>query len=449
MPQIIAVIGLLLLLSLGGGIGASSMAQPEQTGRVLVSGGETANSNSVTKPTTKTAAKKPTTTKIVTETTTPIVDSRAPQVTTLAAQNISSKSATVRAQVNLYAKKGERVYIVYGYDEKSVNKVIAGYKSYESIPVFNNDKVRVRSVDVNIKPQESYAINLSALVDEVKYFYTYCLEYETGLTCGSVRSFTTIEANYRSNSFTRPSISLASATNVEAYSVDVTGSYKMNDGENGIVFLVYGASKTAVDAVLKESSYADVEEDEGSLQKVRLVARAIGNGSFAYTIDDVDNDTQYFYRVCIEHDSDAAAGVVCSGVRSFTTDRRDLSEKPTATITTALTSGKTVTLSGRIAMNNFNDGHAFFVYGTKEAAVLSVTKTGKFTSIRQSGDSLQLISLDTDVDGNQSFAKSVRDLLSQTTYFYRSCVEYVDQNSRGYETLYLSCSDVKSFTTGI
>ena len=452
MPQIIAISGLLLILALGagGGIGVKSTnAQPE-AGRVLVSGGETASPSTVTNSSTNKTKTKSTTGYLTKATSQPqVVDTRLPKVTTIAAQNIGATSATLRAQVDSYAKKGERVFVVYGYDESSVRNLVSKYKSFDSIPKFTNDKVRVRSIDTSISVVEKYSTPVTALIDKITYFYTYCFEYDGGLTCGSVRSFKTVEANYRSDKFNRPTISLSPISKVEAYSAEVSGSYKMNDGENGTVFLVYGADKALINSVLKVESYSDVKENGGNLQKVRLAARAIGTGSFSYIMDDVDNDTQYHYRVCVEHDSDDAEGVVCSSVRSFTTDRRDTTSKPTTSVGDSMSMGRSVVLTGSVQMNDFNDGHAFFVYGKNETSVQNSAKSTKFTAIRQSGDNLQLVSIDTDVDGSQVLSKTVRDLLPATKYFYRSCVEYVDDNDRGYETLYLSCSVVKSFTTGL
>jgi len=448
MPYLILGVLVLLVLGAGGGIGLTQTNAQSESGRVLVSGGETAKSEASvvsTKGVNKTTAAKPTTSV----TTQLIIDTRLPKVTTIAAQNVSSKSATTRAEVNRYGQKGERVFVVYGYDERSVRNVISKYKSFADIPILTSDKVRVRSIDTNIAVEESYATPLSALIDDITYFYTYCFEYERGMTCGTVRTFKTVEANYRSDSFKKPTLTLSAIKNIEAYSADVSGSYRMNDGENGVVFLVYGENKASVDAVAKERTYRAVDENGENLQKVRLAARTIGTGQFSYTISDIDRATQHFYRVCVEYISDDIDGMNCSYTSSFTTDKRDQSDKPTITISNAIAAVRIVSLSSAVRMNDFNDGHAFFVYGTKESSVQGVSAVSKFTSIRQSGDSLQLVSLDTDVDGSQSFSKSIRDLLSQTKYFYRSCVEYAEENDRGYATLHLSCSDVKSFTTGI
>jgi len=450
MPQIVAVIGLLLLLSLGGGIGVSSVAQPEETGRVLISGGEASNVVvSEQSPEPATSINYPTIATIQ-PTVAEFIDTRLPKVTTYTAQNINSNSATARAFVNSYDKAGILVYVVYGYDERRVRATATDYKSFSSIPVLTDDKVRVMSVDTYISKEESYNTNLSSLVDDVTYYYTFCLEYDGGKTCGKISSFKTVESNYRSEYFYQPSVYLSNVTSIEAYSAKITGSYQMNDGEDGIVFLVYGTNQNLVNLVSEEDSFYDIDEDGDDLQTSRLVTEVIGNGEFAYTMSDLDRDTQYFYRVCAEYDGDDDTSMTCSYVYSFTTDRRDQSDKPQVIVNPAVVVGKIATISGDVEMNDYNDGHAFFVYGTNKSYVDGVSGVSSFNWIYQYGDSLQKVSIDTDVDSDDSFTKTVRDLQSSSVYYYRMCTEYEDEGDYySYSTLYLNCSNVKSFTTGI
>lgn len=451
MPLIIAVIGLLLLVSIGGGIGVSSVAQPEETGRVLINGGEPSNvAVSEQNSQTVTGISNP-----VVTTSQPAVaefiDTRLPKVTTYTAQNINSNSATARALVNSYEKVGSRVYVIYGYDERRVRAIASDYKTFSSIPVLTDDKARVMSVDTYISKEEAYTTYLSSLVDDAIYYYTFCFEYTGGKTCGNISSFKTVENNYRSDYFYQPSVYLSYATDIEAYSAKVTGNYQMNDGEDGIVFLVYGTSQNLVNAASEEERYSDIDEENEALQTARLAVRAIGKGEFAYTMSGLDRDTQYFYRVCAEYDSDNKSGMTCSYSQSFTTDRRDFSDKPQATVDAALVAGRMAKLGGSIAMNDFNDGHAFFVYGTNESYVEGVAKVSGFSWISQYGDLLQKVSLDTNVDNDSYFAKTIRDLQPTITYYYRMCTEYADEDDYYYSqsTLYLSCSPVKTFTTGI
>ncbi len=445
MPYVVA--GLLILVALAsGGVKFSPNTAQSESGRVLVSGGEAA----IVESSPQSSAKKLTTApaKSIKSTSEVLaVDYRTPIVSTYAAQNINSNSANARAQVDVYGKKGKQVYIVYGYDERRVRSVVSQYKSFSSIPNFTDDKVRVRSIDTRIAPAESYSAKLNSLVGDVTYFYTYCLDYDGGHVCGNIRSFETVESNYRSDIFNKPKISLSRASNIEAYSAYISGTYSINDGRNGIVFLTYGTSKSLIDAVSKETDYSDVDED-GELIKVnRLAAKAIGKGEFGEVVDDLDRDTQYFYRVCIDYESDDEDGIVCSNTSSLTTDRRDMSSKPTSDIEQAVVSATAATLAGSVEMNDFNDGHAFFAYGINENSVVGIEKSKSFNSIPQRGDALQLVSLNTNTDSDKSFTKTVRDLLPRANYYYRLCVEYVERNDYGREMLYLSCSDVRTFTT--
>jgi hypothetical protein len=450
MPYLILGVLVLLALGAGGGIGLSGAnAQPE-TGRVLVSGGEILNtSNSVTTPQPLSNSNVPLTTPNQ-STVVEIFDTRLPKVTTYTAQNISSNSATARALVNVYDKKGKNVYVVYGYDERRVRAVASEYKSFSATPSFTDDKVRVMSVDTYISKEEEYATYLSSLAGDTTYFYTFCLDYDGGHTCGAVRSFNTVDGNYRSDYFYQPSIYISQVTNIEAYSARIAGSYNMNDGKDGILFLVYGTSKNLVDAASEEENYSAIDEDDESLQTTRLATRVIGKGEFSQAITGLDRDTQYFYRLCAEYQSEDNDSMICTYTNSLTTDRRDKSDKPTTTVSSVLVAGTITTLSGSVVMNDFNDGHAFFAYGTNESYVNSVAGAGGFNRIYQYGDALQTLSLDTNVDNDENFSKSIRDLKPSTIYYYRLCSEYEDEGSYyNYTSLYLSCSVVKSFTTGL
>lgn len=452
-----AVIAIIVILALGfGGSNLSTNTADEtENSRVLVEGGEVGNSLDVPDTQTNPTESKPLTIStapgIVSENTTSEsrVDFRVPRIITLGAQNIKDTSATVRSSVNTYAYKGERVYVVYGYDEQRVKAVSTNYKSFDVIPTFFDDRVRVQSIDSYVSATEEYATSLYSLAQNARYFYTYCLEYDYGHVCGEIKTFSTLESNYRSDYFYQPTIYLQQVQNIEAYSAELSGTYSMKDADFGTVFVVYGQDSILVNAVSTKRSYASISEDDEDLQKVRVLSNAKGNGTFSYSLKNLDRNKQYFYRACIEVDDDDFDGVVCSSVSNFTTDRRDTSEKPLVKTEGTTAQGTLVTLTGAVDMNDFNDGHAFFVYGTSQSRVDGVNQSSRFTNIYQSGDTLQLISLDTNVDINKTFTKTVTDLKPTTVYYYKLCVEYEDTDQYGYAKLFLACSDTRLFATGI
>ena len=98
-------------------------------------------------------------------------------------------------------------------------------------------------------------------------------------------------------------------------------------------------------------------------------------------------------------------------------------------------------------MQDYNDGHVFLVYGINETSIERVSDLTSFTRVSQSGDSLQKVSLDVNFDGRDTLTKNNVDLLVGTDYSYRFCIEYEGEDQYDRDTLYLSCSETRSFTT--
>jgi hypothetical protein len=163
-------------------------------------------------------------------------------------------------------------------------------------------------------------------------------------------------------------------------------------------------------------------------------------------LDDLDDGTEYYYRACVQYDGERD-GLVCGGVRSFETDSRDKSSKPTVVTSGAEIRPSQVFLSGDIRMGDFIDGYAFFVYGTSLGKVKEVQGLNSFARIRQSVDELQKIAVDSDVDGRDSFRLSITDLEIGQIYHYRMCVQYVDEDTYGREQFFINCGEVRSWVS--
>lgn len=377
-----------------------------------------------------------------------LVDLSTPQVSTLSAENIEYSSAVVRGEVDMHSHTNGLVFVVYGYNKKSVVDLSQKYKKFEEIPKFDNDKVRTKIVDSRPKGSELHKLRLSRLIQNTEYFFQICAQHildSTVITCGEVKSFTTNIRDPRSNIFREPQISSSKAINITGYTAELEGSVSMNDGLSGIAFFVYGEDENLIRSVDKENQrYSDVKEDDEFLQKTRLATNLLGRSEFTRQIDDLDLGTEYYFRICVEYDGEKN-GLKCSSARSFTTDRRDLDDIPSVLTGLSAVSGNTVKLSGSVNMLDFSDGLVFFVYGTDFDSINEVHEKDSFSRIRQSSDALQRVSVDNDHDGKNDFTRSFSDLKQNTSYYYRLCVEYENEDENGRDKPFLSCGAVKVF----
>ena len=90
------------------------------------------------------------------------------------------------------------------------------------------------------------------------------------------------------------------------------------------------------------------------------------------------------------------------------------------------------------------NGKAFFVYGEHEASVSDVDDDfTTYDDVDEDGEDLKKVLVDSDVDGNETYAETVSNLDDNTRHYARMCVEYEKDN--GDETLV--CGSTRSFLT--
>ncbi len=378
------------------------------------------------------------------------VDLRQPQINILSPQNIESTSVSVRAKVNMRSHEEGVIFIVYGYNEIRVDGLAEGYTKYDDIQSLSDDRARTKLVDRRPTGSDLYTIKLSRLVEGVKYYYKVCAEYgitQKDIVCGQTKTFGTNPINVRSNNFSAPRISSDRATNISAYSAQLSGDLDMNDGENGIAFVVYGQSEKQVKEITDiYNKYSQVDENGDYLQRTRLGVGLLGKSEYEKTIDDLERGETYYYSFCVEYEGEGD-GLVCSSGKSFTTDSSNRDDLPDVVNKTPEVSFSRVTISGSVNMRDFIDGLVFFVYGTDFGDVEDAPEKSSFDRIRQSGDSLQKIIVDEDLDGKDSYDIYLYDLMSESRYNYRICVEYEDEDDRMRDKLFIKCSMTSSFVT--
>ena len=98
-------------------------------------------------------------------------------------------------------------------------------------------------------------------------------------------------------------------------------------------------------------------------------------------------------------------------------------------------------------MRDFIDGKVFFVYGSDLERITTVEGEVSMERLRQTKDRFQRVFMDADLDGNDEYTKTVRDLQPDTLYATRLCVEYENQNSNYREVPFVECGELRSFIT--
>lgn len=453
-----AIIGILLLIGLSGGASGNQQPKPAP---VPVSTTQPVSSTGTMKPIpTNTNSTKNTpqstsnggysaSTGAGSVNTVPVSIS-SPYIKTLAVQNIEYNRALLRTSVNTYSSTVDRVFFVYGYNQKQVTGVISQYKTFTSIPKFTGTAVQVVSVATKVKGEKTLTRSIGSLSQDTSYYYAVCIETISTprFSCGPISVFKTTERDPRSNNFRLPSATTGSVTSINAYDALIEGKYNVNDAEYATAFFVYGESNTEVSDVSKEyDSYSDIKTNKENLQKIRMGVGLKGTGSYERVIDDLERGTKYYYRFCIAYDGDED-GLVCGSVRNLTTDARD-KDVPTVSVQIVQQYGTWATIKSTVRMNDFLDGRAFLLYGSDEKRLQNITETTSFSRINQSGDSLQKIALDEDLDGQRTLQRNIVDLIPLTKYYYKVCVEYESENDRGSKALYLACSAQGLLVTGI
>lgn len=104
-------------------------------------------------------------------------------------------------------------------------------------------------------------------------------------------------------------------------------------------------------------------------------------------------------------------------------------------------------LNGSVDMNDFDNGLVFFVYGQNEDDIDDVDDDfDSYSEVDTDGEDLRKVKVDNDLDGNdgeEEYDKKVTGLDTNETYYFRMCVEYVDED--GDDTL--ECGNTKEFET--
>lgn len=244
-----------------------------------------------------------------------------PDVSTDSATRVEDHQADLRGEVDMNDFENGRVFFVYGQDRNQIRDVESDYDTYADVDEDGDDLQKIL-VDSNLDGHETYTRRVTGLDDNTDYYFEICVEYEDDrgddtLACGNTENFQT---GHGSSNDQEPSVETDRATNIYDDRATLRGSVDMNDFRNGLVFFVYGEDERQISDVEDDyDTYNDVDEDGRDLQKVRVDSDLDDNANYTMTAYNLDNDTDYYFQLCVEYD-DGGELLKCGGVEDFTTD---------------------------------------------------------------------------------------------------------------------------------
>jgi len=100
-------------------------------------------------------------------------------------------------------------------------------------------------------------------------------------------------------------------------------------------------------------------------------------------------------------------------------------------------------LRGEVDMNDARNGRVFFVYGEDRNDIEDVEDEDQYNDIDESGDDIQKVLVDSDLDNREDYDRNVSGLDDDTRIYFRICVEYEDEDNDDR----LECGDVENFRT--
>jgi hypothetical protein len=179
------------------------------------------------------------------------------------------------------------------------------------------------SDDERVTDDGSFDIDVNDLDEDERYYYRAVAEDPGGnVSYGDIESFVSDQGqdnNNNDNNNDEPDVTTDDAEHVSDDSAELHGSVDMNDFDDGTVFFVYGQDENQVEDVEDEDSYNAIDEDGDDLQKVKIYSGLDDSRSFWTDISGLDDDTDYFFRICVGYDDDGDT-LSCGDVESFTTD---------------------------------------------------------------------------------------------------------------------------------
>ncbi len=294
------------------------------------------------------------------------------------------------------------------------------YPTYTTYPTYSN-----------AADQQALLSQLYALLAQLQALQGYATPYY-GVPTYAAPVYVTPTYTYTSYSDTEYDVTVYTE-DIDTRSDDsvlVTGEVDLNGASYAYVWFEYGEN-------------AHISEQTNRV-------KSTGDISFTALIDNLDDDQQYYVRAVAEDPTGYRSYAALKGFEiNDSNNSHDDDDNSNEEIPDVNTSNATnidsyqAELWGSVAMNDFEDGVVFFVYGEDEDEVDAVEDEDSYSDIDEDGNDLQKISLYSNLDGDRSFGQTVYGLDAHTDYFYKMCVEYEDED----RDQTLECGNVENFET--
>ena len=228
------------------------------------------------------------------------------EVTTVYATNVNDDSAKLRGEVDLNDSDTAEVWFQYGENR-------------------NNLDEKTSKQELDDRDSKSFSKTINNLDDNSTYYFRAIGRDEDGdIDYGSIMSFRTSYDYGYTDIFdgSSPNANTDRADNVTDDSAVLQGSIDMNDFENGKVFFVYGEDGGLVGDVEHDfDTYSDVDEAGDDLQKVLVDSGLDNKDDYEYSINNLDDNTDYFFSICVEYENENNDDdIICGDVEDFETD---------------------------------------------------------------------------------------------------------------------------------
>lgn len=103
----------------------------------------------------------------------------------------------------------------------------------------------------------------------------------------------------------------------------------------------------------------------------------------------------------------------------------------------------TAQLRGSVDMQDFRNGRVFFVYGEDRGDIDGVEDEDRYNDVDENGDDIQKVLLESDLDDEEDYSRTVYGLDDDTRIYFRICVEYEDDDDDDV----LECGNIEDFRT--
>lgn len=233
------------------------------------------------------------------------------EIETRSATDIEGDEARLRGEIDFNDSDDAFVWFEWGEDEDDLD---------EETPRIYHDE----------DDEEEFDARITDLDEDEEYFFRAVGEDEDGnISRGDTEDFRADEDeddddddNDDDDNDEEPDVETDDANDITDDSVELGGEVDMNDFEDGKVFFVYGQDEDQVEDVESEfETYDEIDEDGTDLQKVLADSSLDNSSSYTLDIDGLDDDTEYFYNICVEYeDEDDDEVLACGSVESFETE---------------------------------------------------------------------------------------------------------------------------------